>query len=61
MRGFFPLCDLGHTPYLDEEKIPLTQVFLDNILLLLVLGLAVPIVLYTIWRLFEIATIPVAQ
>jgi hypothetical protein len=45
----------------DREKIPLAQVFFDNIFLLLVLGLAVPVVLYTIWGLFEIATIPVAR
>jgi hypothetical protein len=45
----------------DEEKVPLAQVFFDNIFLLLVLGLAVPVVFYTIWGLFEIATIPVAR
>lgn len=45
----------------DEEKVPLAQVFFDNIFLLLVLGLAVPIIFYTIWGLFEIATIPVAK
>ena len=45
----------------DDEKVPLAQVFFDNIFLLLVLGLAVPIVFYTIWGLFEIATIPVGK
>jgi hypothetical protein len=47
----------------DEEKsqVPLAQVFFDNIFLLLVLGLAVPVVFYTIWGLFEIATIPVVR
>ncbi len=45
----------------DEPKIPLAQVFFDNIFLLLVLGLAVPVIFYTIWGLFEIATIPVAK
>ena len=45
----------------DPEKIPFAQVFFDNIFLLLVLGLAVPVVFYTIWGLFEIATIPVAR
>ena len=48
--------DTGTTP----EKVPLAQVFFDNILLLLVLGLAVPIVFYTIWGLLEIASIPLA-
>ena len=42
------------------ERIPLAQVFFDNIFLLLVLGLAVPIVFYTIWGLLEIASIPLA-
>jgi hypothetical protein len=44
-----------------EEKVPLAQAFFDNIFLLLVLGLAVPVVFYTIWGLFEIASIPVAK
>ena len=43
-----------------SERIPLAQVFFDNIFLLLVLGLAVPIVFYTIWGLLEIASIPLA-
>ena len=46
----------GTTP----ERVPLAQVFFDNIFLLLVLGLAVPIVFYTIWGLLEIASIPLA-
>jgi hypothetical protein len=42
------------------ERVPLAQTFFDNIFLLLVLGLAVPIVFYTIWGLIEIASIPIA-
>ncbi len=42
------------------ERVPLAQVFFDNIFLLLVLGLVVPVVFYTIWGLLEIASIPVA-
>ena len=45
----------------EQSKVPLAQVFFDNIFLLLVLGLAVPVVFYTIWGLLEIATIPVAR
>ena len=48
--------DAGTAP----ERVPLAQVFFDNIFLLLVLGLAVPIVFYTIWGLLEIASIPLA-
>jgi hypothetical protein len=42
------------------DRVPLAQTFFDNIFLLLVLGLAVPIVFYTIWGLIEIASIPLA-
>lgn len=42
------------------EKIPLAQAFFDNIFILVVLGLAVPIVFYTIWGLVEISSIPLA-
>lgn len=45
----------------DRERIPLAQAFFDNIFLLLVLGLAVPVVFYTIWGLLEIASIPLAK
>jgi len=44
-----------------QEQVPLAQAFFDNIFLLLVLGLAVPIVFYTIWGLLEIASIPLAR
>jgi len=54
--GPAPRGDTGTTP----ERLPLAQTFFDNIFLLLVLGLAVPIVFYTIWGLLEIASIPLA-
>ena len=44
-----------------EETVPLAQAFFDNIFLLLVLGIVVPTVFYTIWGLFEIASIPIAK
>lgn len=40
---------------------PLMQTVFDNPFLLLVIGLAVPIVFYTIWGLLEIASIPLAR
>lgn len=40
---------------------PLMQVVFDNPFLLLVVGLAVPIVFYTIWGLLEISSIPLAR
>lgn len=45
----------------EEPRVPLIQTFFDNPFILLVLGLAVPIVFYTIWGLLEIASIPVAR
>jgi hypothetical protein len=44
-----------------EEKVPLMQTFFDNIFLLLVLGIVVPVVFYTIWGLLEIASIPLGK
>jgi hypothetical protein len=43
-----------------RERVPLAQAFFDNIFLLLVLGIVVPVVFYTIWGLLEIASIPLA-
>jgi len=45
----------------DEERPPLMQIVFDNVFLLLVLGLAVPVVFYTVWGLLEIASIPLAK
>ncbi len=44
-----------------KEKIPLAQVIMDNIFFLLILGIVVPVVFYTIWGLLEIASIPLAK
>lgn len=40
---------------------PLMQTVFDNPFILLVVGLAVPVVFYTIWGLLEIASIPLAR
>jgi hypothetical protein len=45
----------------ESERVPLAQAFFDNIFLLLVLGLAVPVIFYTIWGLLEIASIPLSR
>lgn len=45
---------------MDKEKIHPVQKFMDNIWLLLFLGLAVPIVSYTLWGLIELMNIPPA-
>ena len=44
-----------------EEPIPAMQKLLDNPFLLLFIGLAVPTVLYTIWGVMEIVSLPIAK
>lgn len=43
-----------------EEPVPFMQRFLDNPFLLLALGVAVPSVLYVIWGIAEVISIPMA-
>lgn len=43
------------------ERIPAMQRLLDNPFLLLFLGVAVPAVLYLIWGIMDIISIPVAE
>lgn len=43
-----------------KEKIPPMQQLLDNPFLLLFIGITVPTVLYLVWGVMEIASIPVA-
>ena len=44
-----------------EEGTPIMQQILDNPFLLLFLGIAMPTVLYIVWGVMEIITIPVAK
>ncbi len=48
-------------PEAAEEKIPFMQRLLDNPFLLLFLGVAIPTVLYVIWGVMEIVSIPIAK
>ena len=41
-------------------RIPVMQRILDNPFLLLVIGITVPTVLYLLWGVMEVASIPVA-
>ena len=45
----------------DDEPVPWMQQLLDNPFLLLFLGVLVPSVIYTIWGVFEILTLPMAK
>jgi hypothetical protein len=44
----------------DEAPIPVFQQILENPFLLLFLGVAVPTVLYTVWGIMEILSIPIS-
>jgi hypothetical protein len=44
-----------------DEGVPIMQQLLDNPFMLLFLGIALPTVLYIVWGVMEIITIPVAK
>ena len=44
-----------------EEPVPAMQQLLDNPFLLLFIGVAMPTVLYVIWGVMEIVSLPVAK
>ena len=44
-----------------EEPIPAMQQLLDNPFLLLFLGIAMPTVLYIVWGVMEIVSLPIAR
>lgn len=48
-------------PGAQDEHIPAMQRLLDNPFLLLFLGVATPAVLYLIWGIMEIISIPIAK
>ncbi len=43
------------------ERIPTMQRILDNPFLLLFLGITIPTVLYVVWGVMEVASIPLAK
>jgi len=44
-----------------EEPVPVMQQLLDNPFLLLFLGIAMPTVLYIVWGVMEIVSLPVGK
>ncbi len=48
-------------PARHTERIPFMQRLLDNPFLLLFLGVVLPAVLYTLWGVMEIASVPLAK
>jgi hypothetical protein len=53
--------ETGLTPEELEEGIPFMQRVLDNPFILLFLGVVTPTVLYVIWGVMEIISVPVAK
>ena len=43
-----------------EERAPLMQRLLDNPFLLLFLGVMIPMIVYTLWGVIDILTVPMA-
>lgn len=53
--------DVMHDDEVPEEPVPIMQQLLDNPFLLLFIGIALPTVLYTIWGVMEIVSLPIAK
>lgn len=45
----------------DDEPVPFMQRVLDDPFLLLFIGVTIPTVLYVVWGVMEIATIPIGK
>ena len=50
----------GPKPEPRPERVPAMQQVLDNPFLLLFIGITIPTVLYIVWGVMEVASIPVA-
>jgi hypothetical protein len=48
-------------PHADTEEVPMIQKLLDNPFLLLFIGVMVPMVVYVLWGVIDILTIPLAK
>lgn len=51
----------GAADEVPEEPVPAMQQLLDNPFLLLFIGIAMPTVLYIVWGVMEIASIPIGK
>jgi len=50
-----------NTDNADNEPVPLMQKLLDNPFLLLFLGVMIPMIVYTLWGVIDILTVPLAK
>ena len=44
-----------------EERVPMMQQLLDNPFLLLFLGVLIPMIVYVLWGVIDILTVPLAR
>jgi len=51
----------GGAPAEDDEPVPFMQRVLDDPFLLLFIGVTIPTVLYVVWGVMEVATIPLGK
>ena len=45
----------------DDEKVPFMQQLLDNPFLLLFIGVMIPMIVYSLWGVIDILTVPLAK
>ena len=51
----------AHQPDDLNEPVPLMQQMLDNPFLLLFLGVLIPMIVYSLWGVIDILTVPIAK
>jgi hypothetical protein len=56
-----PSSTTQHTHDDPNEPVPMMQQLLDNPFLLLFIGVMVPMVVYTLWGVIDILTVPLAK
>jgi hypothetical protein len=62
MNGGYSMTQDTHTsPGTEPESVPAMQQILDNPFLLLFLGIALPTVLYIVWGIMEVVSIPIGK
>ncbi|TAN56977.1 MAG: hypothetical protein EPN20_17795 [Magnetospirillum sp.] len=61
IAGAMSLTTMEDRGMTDKEEVPFMQRVLDNYFLLVILGVVTPTVLYTIWGIVDIISVPLAK
>lgn len=56
-----PETDNPSSAHAEESRVPFMQRVLDDPFLLLFIGVTIPTVLYVVWGVMEVATVPIAK